>query len=96
MADTAYVQSNTCAGICDGFRMVRGNMSFYLLQGPTKLIKSPTWRSAMKSHEFFNEHTFSLVFWVKEPERSLYPPFFHVLMMVRGPKRVRGGGEQRV
>ena len=32
-----------------------------------------------------NDYTFSLVFWVEEPERSLYPPFFHVWMNVRGP-----------
>jgi hypothetical protein len=32
-----------------------------------------------------NDYTFSLVFWVEEPRRSLYLPFFHVWMMVRGP-----------
>jgi hypothetical protein len=36
IADSSYVQSNTCAGICDGSRLVRGGMSFYLLRGPTK------------------------------------------------------------
>jgi hypothetical protein len=80
-ADSSYVQSNTCAGIGDGSRLVRGDMSFYLLQGPTKLRTSVLpWTPT-----FVNDYTFSVVFWVEEPERSIYPPFFHVWMNVRGP-----------
>jgi hypothetical protein len=72
MADSSYVQSSTCAGICEGSRLVRGDMSFYLMQGPTKLRTSVLqWTPTIK-----NDYTFSLVFWVEEPERSLYPPFF--------------------
>jgi hypothetical protein len=81
MADSHYVQSNTCAGICDGSQLVRGDMSFYLLQGPTRFRTSVLpWTPT-----FISDFTFSLVFWVDEPERSLYPPFFHVWMMAHGP-----------
>jgi hypothetical protein len=82
MVDTAYVQSNTCDGICDSSRLVRGDVSFYLLQGPTKLRHNVL---PWKPTTFINDYTFSLVFSVEEPERSLYPPFLHVWIMVRGP-----------
>jgi hypothetical protein len=56
-------------------------MSFYLLQGPTKLRSSVLpWTPIV-----INDYTFSLVFWVEEPERSLSPSFFHVWMNVGGP-----------
>jgi hypothetical protein len=38
-----------------------------------------------KPTSLINDYTFSLVFWVEEPERSLYRPFFHMWMMVRRP-----------
>jgi hypothetical protein len=48
--------------------MVRGDMSYYLFQGPTKLGKSVLpWEIAT----FMNDYTFSPVFWVEEPERIL-------------------------
>jgi hypothetical protein len=76
MANTTFVQSNTCAGMCDGSRLVRGDMSFYLLQGPTKLRNSVL---PWKPTTFIYDYIFSLVLlWVEEPERGLYPPFFHV------------------
>jgi hypothetical protein len=61
MADSPYVQSNTCAGICGGSQFVRGDMSFYLLQGPTKFRKSVLpWTPTT----FISDFTFSIVFWV--------------------------------
>jgi hypothetical protein len=63
MADSSYVQSNVCAGICDGSRLVRGNMSFYILQGPTKLRTCVLpWTPTI-----INAYTFSLIFRVEEP-----------------------------
>jgi hypothetical protein len=69
-AYTAYVKSNTYAETCDGVgsRLVRGKMSFDLLHGPTKLRKN------LLPHEpttSIDDYTFSLVFWVEDPERSL-------------------------
>jgi hypothetical protein len=56
-------------------------MSFYLLRGPTESRTSVIpWTPIL-----INEYTFSLVFWVEEPERSLYPPFFNVWITARGP-----------
>jgi hypothetical protein len=40
MADSPYVQSKMCAGICDGSQLVRGSISFYLLQSPAIFRKS--------------------------------------------------------
>jgi hypothetical protein len=81
MADSPYVHDNICAGICDGSRLVRGDMSFYLLQGPTDSRTSVIpWTPIV-----INDYTFSLVFWVEVPERNLYPPFFNVWIAARGP-----------
>jgi hypothetical protein len=40
MPDSSHVHSNTCTGMCDGSRLFRGDMAFYLIQCPTKLRKS--------------------------------------------------------
>ena len=82
MADSPYVQSSACAGLCDGSRLVRGDMSFYLLQGPTVTRRSvQRWEP-----DVVTDFSFSLVFWVDEPERPLasHPPFFHVWLLSRG------------
>jgi hypothetical protein len=74
-------KATPCVGICDGSRLVRGDVSFYVLQGPTKLITSVLpWTPTI-----IIDYTISLVFWVEEPERRLYPPFFHVWMTFRRP-----------
>jgi hypothetical protein len=82
MADSPYVHSSAGARLCDGSRLVRGDMSFYLLQGPTVMRRSvQRWEP-----DVVTDFTFNLVFWVDEPERPLasHPSFFHVRLLSRG------------
>jgi hypothetical protein len=89
MADSPYVQSNACAGLCDGSRLVRGDMSFYLLQVPTVTRRSvQRWEP-----DVVTEFTFSFVVWVDEPERPLAShPLLQRLASVARRQRARAGG----
>jgi hypothetical protein len=82
MADSPYVQSSACTGMSDGSRLVRGDMSFYLLRGPTVTRRSvQRWEP-----DVVTDFAFSLVFWVDEPERPIAsrPPFFDLWLLSRG------------
>lgn len=88
-ADTPYVQTTACGGLCLGDQLATlSELEFRFLSTPSQAGDAvAAWAPAQ-----IDDFEFSLVFWEEEegPEQRLDPPFFH-LWLSTGEADVIGG-----